>query len=329
MDEIIKNVAELPYNWEKLNNKTLLISGGTGFIGSFICDVIRYRNNHYGCNTKIISLSRTGGIDDATVSHIKSDVANKISLDSHFDYVLHLASHTHPKQYAENPIGTIITNIYGCNNLLELAKEHNARFLFTSSVEIYGECTNRPIAEEYSGYINCNNARSGYNEAKRVCESLIQSYRNQYDLDAVIVRLSRVFGPDKKNDTKAIAQFMHNAVTKKDIVLKSSGMQRFSYCYIADAVSGIFKILFDGINGEAYNLSDDDEGLTLGEYANYIASFSNKQVIFQIEYNDSVSKSTYALLNCDKLKKLGWKPIYSVSDGLKDTYKILTNRHIH
>lgn len=321
--EDIALVAELPYNWELLNNKVIMISGGTGFIGSFIIDVIRYRNKRYSSNIKVISLSRRGGISDTTVENIQVDITCPIEYSGNIDYILHLASNTHPKQYAEDPVGTITTNVLGCNHLLMLAKEKKiTRFLLASSVEIYGQGTEIPMDEEYCGYINCNNARSGYNEAKRTCEALCQSYMQQYGVESVIVRLARIFGADKKKDTKAMSQFMEKAVAGEDIILKSKGNQRYSYCYVADAVSGIFKALLDGTAGQAYNISDDDEGITLGGYAEFIASLAGKSVVYQIENNASVSKATYALLNNNKIKEIGWKPNFSVCNGLKRSYDI-------
>ena len=321
--EDIALVAELPYNWELLNNKVIMISGGTGFIGSFIIDVIRYRNKRYSSNIKVISLSRRGGISDTTVENIQVDITYPIEYSGNIDYILHLASNTHPKQYAEDPVGTITTNVLGCNHLLMLAKEKKiTRFLLASSVEIYGQGTEIPMDEEYCGYINCNNARSGYNESKRTCEALCQSYMQQYGVESVIVRLARIFGADKKKDTKAMSQFMEKAVAGEDIILKSKGNQRYSYCYVADAVSGIFKALLDGTAGQAYNISDDDEGITLGGYAEFIASLAGKSVVYQIENNTSVSKATYALLNNNKIKEIGWKPNFSVCNGLKRNYDI-------
>lgn len=321
--EDIALVAELPYNWELLNNKVIMISGGTGFIGSFIIDVIRYRNKRYSSNIKVISLSRRGGISDATVENIQVDITCPIEYSGNIDYILHLASNTHPKQYAEDPVGTITTNVLGCNHLLMLAKEKKiTRFLLASSVEIYGQGTEIPMDEEYCGYINCNNARSGYNEAKRTCEALCQSYMQQYGVESVIVRLARIFGADKKKDTKAMSQFMDKAVAGENIVLKSKGNQRYSYCYVADAASGIFKVLLDGVAGQAYNISDDDEGITLGGYAEFIAGLAGEPVVYQLENNASVSKATYALLNNNKIKEIGWKPLYSVSNGLRRSYDI-------
>lgn len=325
--EDIKTIAGLPYAWENLNGKTLMISGGTGFIGTFISDVIRYRNEHYGSNTKIVSLSRHGGESDNTVEKIATDITKPIQYDGSVDFILHLASNTHPAQYAKDPVGTITTNIIGCDNLLKLAVEKKiSRFLLASSVEIYGQGTEEPMNEKYCGYIDCNNARAGYNEAKRTCEALCRSYESQYGVDVVIARLARTVGADHKKDTKAMAQFMDNAVAGEDIVLKSKGNQRFSYSYIADTASGVLKVLLDGIGGEAYNVSDEDEGMTLGDYAGFMAGLAGKKVVFEIEENTSVSKASYALLNIDKLKAIGWKPMYTVSDGLRRTYQIYKER---
>lgn len=324
--EDIKYISELDYDWSKLKNKTFLISGATGFLGSYLCDVVRYRNDHFNDNIKIISLTRRGGESDSTVKYLKCDINEKIEIEDNIDYILHLASNTHPKQYAEDPVGTITTNILGCINLLNLAVNKKIeRFLLASSVEIYGECINKPVDELYSGYIDCNRARSGYNESKRLCESLCQSYKSQYGLDFVTARLSRLIGPDHKEDTKAMSQFMNKALNNEDIVLKSKGNQLFSYCYITDAVAAIIKLLIDGINGEAYNISAEINDMTLADYAKYIAGLANRKVVFEIENNDSVSKATYALLDNSKIKSLGWKPKYSVIEGLSRTYKIKKN----
>lgn len=324
--EDIKKVAEYPVNWSQIDGKTLLISGGTGFIGSFISDVIRYRNAHYGTNTKVVSLSRRGGISDGTVEYLKADITDPIACEADVDYILHLASNTHPKQYGEDPVGTIMTNVLGCDNLLKLAAEKHAKFFLASSVEIYGQGTQTPMDEKYSGYIDCNTARSGYNEAKRTCEALCQSYKNQYGVEIVIARFSRVFGADRKLDTKALSQFMDKAVAGENILLKSKGNQRFSYCYVADAVTGVFTLLTSGANGEAYNISADDDGMTLGGYAEYIASLAGREVEYRIEDDAAASKASFALLDTNKIRALGWKPMYTVKEGMERTYRIKSGR---
>lgn len=318
-------VAELDLHWNKLRGKTVLISGGTGFIGQFIINVIKYRNSCYGDNINVISLSRRAHTDEDDVKYLSCDVTRKIELPFKADFVLHLASNTHPKQYASDPVGTITTNVFGCFNLLEYSRKVGARFLLASSVEIYGEGNGEEITENYCGYIDCNTSRAGYNEAKRVSESLCQSYRAQYGLDCVIVRLARCFGADKKDDSKAVAQFINKALNGENVVLKSYGKQRFSYCYVADAASGILKVLTDGKDGEAYNVAGEDEGLNLGDYAKLIAEYAATNVIFDVNSTDNagVSKANYAVMDCSKLKALGWAPLYAVSEALKRTMDIL------
>lgn len=323
--EDIKNVAELPYNWDKLTNKRILISGGTGFIGTFLCNVIRYRNEHYNQKIKVVSIAFNQPEDDDTVTYLKRDICQPVEIDGGVDFILHMAANTHPELYKTDPVGTITGNVFGAFNLLTLAREkQSTRFVLTSSVEIYGDGKNEPMDELYCGYINCNTARAGYNESKRVSESLCQSFAQQYGIESCVCRLCRVFGADKtKKDTKAMAQFIRNAVEGNDIILKSKGLQKYSYAYIADAVSGILKVLLDGVAGEAYNISADYDGLTLGQYAEYIANLGGKKVIYDIEDNPNASQAQNALLDNNKIKEIGYKPLFTVKEGLERTYKIL------
>ena len=320
----IRKLAAMPYSWSALKNKTVLISGGTGFIGSYMIEVLKERNAVYGDNISIVCLSRHALEDEGCVKYIAADITKPFEIAADVDFIIHLASNTHPAQYSVDPIGTITTNVLGCYNLLEVARAKNTkRFLLASSVEIYGNGDEKPFAEQDCGYIDCNTARSGYNESKRVSESLCQSYREQYGVECVVGRLARVFGADRKNDTKALAQFMEKAVRGEDIVLKSEGKQRFSYCYVTDAVSGLLKILLDGKSGEAYNVSAEDEGKTLGDYARQIASLAGTKVVFDlVNGQKGASVSNFALLDCGKLKMLGWAPSYTVEQGLKSTYEI-------
>ena len=320
----IELVGELPYKWDKLTNKTLLISGGTGFIGTFLCNVIRYRNKKYHQNIKVISLAFNQLEDDETVTYLKRDVTQPVLIDGNVDFILHMASNTHPEQYKTDPVGTITGNVFGAYHLLTLAKEkHSTRFVLASSCEIYGDGKDGLMDELYCGYINSNTARAGYNESKRVSESLCQSFAQQYGIESCVFRLARVFGADKtKRDTKAMAQFIRNAVDGEDIILKSKGLQKYSYVYIADAVSGIFKVLLDGVPGEAYNISADYDDCTLGDYADYIASLGGRKVIYDIVDDPNASRAQNALLDNTKIKGIGYKPLFTVKQGLERTYKI-------
>ncbi len=319
----IARIADAPYDYSRLKNSTVLISGGTGFLGAFLTAVLKRRNAEYGDNINILCVSRRGGSGDGA-TYIAADITKSKDLPR-ADYIIHLASNTHPAQYAADPVGTIETNVIGCRNLLEHAQKVCAkRFVLASSVEIYGNCAKTAVDESYCGYIDCNTVRAGYNEAKRVSESLCRAYSAQYGTDSVTARFSRVFGADRKRDSKAIAQFLEKAVAGEDIVIKSAGKQRFSYCYVPDAVSGLVKVLLDGKSGEAYNISADDDGSTLGDLARYIASLAGRKAVFDLENGQKgASVASYALIDCAKLKELGWSPMYSVKDGLKATYDIL------
>jgi nucleoside-diphosphate-sugar epimerase len=328
--EDIQAVATLKYSWQKLKNKTVLISGGTGFIGQFVIEVIKFRNKNFDNHIKVISLSRHTLPDEDNITYDSHDVTKEIKISEPVDYIIHLASNTHPKQYANDPVGTITTNILGCNHLLNLAKEKQcARFMLASSVEIYGECLPTPVNEAYCGAINCNTVRAGYNESKRLCESLCQSFKAQYGVDFVTARFSRCFGADKKEDSKALAQFIQCALNNTDIIMKSEGKQLYSFCYVADAVSAIFKILLDGESGEAYNVAEKNEGKTLYDYATLIAGFANKKVVFDCIGERGASVVQNALLDTSKLQALGWQPLYTVSDALNRTYQIHKERLQH
>ena len=340
--EDIKRAAALDLSWEKLSGKTVVLSGATGLVGSFLIDLINYRNREFGSNTKIIALGRskqriydrfglTGDTElfKAIVQDVNDDLSEEL-LAQDADFVLHLASNTHPLQYSTDPIGTIITNIIGLRNMLDYAADKKAeRFVFASSVEVYGENrgdTER-FAEDYLGYIDCNTMRAGYPESKRAGEALCQAYIKQKELDVVIPRLSRTYGPSMlKSDTKAISQFIKKGVDKENIILKSEGNQLYSYSYVADAVTGLLYCLFNGKNGEAYNIADPDSDITLKEMAKVIAEYVGTEVIFELPDATEAagySKATKAMLDSSKLKTLGWKADYDMKTGLTRTIDVL------
>ena len=341
----VARIAGLPYNWDALKGKSLAISGGTGMIGSFLVDVLMYRNLNNNQNTDIYVFGRDKAKADERFgdvaksvyfNFVKQDINEPIegmcegTLIHQMDFVIHAASNTHPVAYAKDPIGTISANVIGTNNLLDWASKVKCqRFVFLSSVEVYGENKGdtEKFEENYLGYIDCNSLRAGYPESKRTGEALCQAYIKQKDLDVVIPRLSRVYGPTMlASDTKAISQFILKGVNKEDIVLKSEGTQEYSYSYVADAVSAIFKILFDGVCGEAYNVASDGSDIMLKDLAKIIADYAEKEVVFELP--DAVesagySKATKATLNVDKLKALGWESKYDMKNGLIRTIDIL------
>lgn len=335
----ISNLDFIDYN--KLKNKSIFISGATGMIGSFLVDVLMNKNNQKKLNCKIYALGRNKQNaekrfnkykDNPFFNFIEADINNNLRIKeiNDIDYVLHLASNTHPKAYSTDPIGTIMTNIIGTQNMLDFAIEHNCkRFAFASTCEIYGE--NRgdveKFDEKYCGYIDCNSMRAGYPEGKRCGEALCQAYIKQKNMDIVIPRLTRTFGPTMlMDDTKAISQFLKNGIRKENIVLKSEGKQYYSYTYVADAVSGLLLVLLSGKNGEAYNIADESCDIKLKDLAKMIADCSNAKVVFELPdeiERAGFSKATKARLDNKKIKELNWKCMYSLEDAIYQTLNIL------
>lgn len=339
--EDIRKTAALNLPWHKLENNSVLISGGTGMIGSFLVDVIAYKNEYESLNCKLIVLGRNPEkakerfpiyFNRPYFRFIVHDINQPLDkpIDAGIGFVLHLASNTHPKAYALDPIGTITTNILGTKNLLDFSVANEAkRFVLASSNEIYGE--NRGdtelFAEDYCGYIDCNTMRAGYPESKRCSEALCQAYIAQKNVDAVIARLTRSYGPSLlSDDTKAMSQFLRNGLNKENIVLKSSGTQFYSYTYAADAVSGLLTVMLEGMSGQAYNIADQKSDITLKELAGTIARLAGTKVVFDLpEATEAAgfSKATKARLDSSKIKALGWQAQFDIDNGIERTLKIM------
>lgn len=341
--EDVRYVAELDLPWEKLQDKKILISGACGLIGSFAIDVLMEKNIIFGLNCRICALGRNEQSakvrfanywDNPLFCFLCHDVNNPLEekTDENFDYIIHLASCTHPMAYVHNPIATIAANVFGTDNLLKYAVRHHVRrFVFASSNEIYGE--NRGdvefFTETYCGYINSNTLRAGYPESKRCGEALCQAYLKEKETDIVIPRFTRTYGPTMlMSDTKAVSQFIIKAVKGENIVLKSAGNQYYSYTYVADAVAGLFIVMLCGQCGEAYNIADSRSDIRLKDLAKIAAEISHTEVIYDIP--DSSEKAGYstatkARLDGDKLKSLGWNMRYSIHEGMKRTIEILVD----
>lgn len=337
----IRYVSGLNLPWSKLQGSSLLISGATGMIGSFLVDVVMYRNAHCDMQCDVYAMGRSAEKaklrfgeywNDSRFHFVEHDINSPIAAGTlnHAGYAIHLASATHPMAYASDPIGTVTTNVFGLYNMLEFAVRCSLkRVAFASSVEIYGE--NRgdveKFGEDYCGYIDCNTMRAGYPESKRCGEALCQAYIKQKGLNVVIPRLARTYGPTLlQSDTKALSQFLHKALAGENIVLKSEGNQYYSYTYVADAVSGLLTVLLCGECGGAYNIADSHGDIRLKDLAALIAEAAGRKVVFELP--DQVekagySKATKARLDGTKLKKLGWTMCYDIKGGVARTLKIL------
>lgn len=337
----IEDTASIEIPWNMLQDSSILISGASGLVGTFLVDTIMYKNRQEALKCHIYAMGRNrskaeqrfAAYNDALeFRFIEQDINSGLDMDKipHAEYIVHLASNTHPIAYSTDPIGTVTTNIIGTSNLLEFAvKCKSKRVAFASSNEIYGENRgDREVFDEnYCGYINCNTLRAGYPESKRCGEALCQAYIKQKGLDVVIPRLTRSYGPTMlMSDSKAISQFIKKGLAGEDIVLKSEGNQYYSYTYVADAVSGLLTVLLKGEKGEAYNVSDEKSDIRLKDLAKYIADVSETKVVFELP--DETEKAGYstavtARLCGDKLKQLGWKAKYDIQSGIRQTMAVL------
>lgn len=338
----LMKIVTLPLPWEKLRSKRILVAGATGLIGSFLVDVLMSAQEVLGLDFSVNVLGRD--IDRLksrfsayeTNGHFRSfsqDITKEMNCQLEgggADIIFHLASNTHPVDYATKPISTVMTNILGTNVLLDFASRHKAeRFIFASSVEVYGE--NRgdteKFCETYCGYIDCNTLRACYPEGKRAGEALCQAYRAEKKLDVVIPRLCRTYGETMlMSDSKALSQFIKNALSKENIVLKSEGKQFYSYCHAADSVSALLYCLFFGKDGEAYNVADEGSDITLKELAEIVAECAGVKVVFDIPNateQAGFSKATKAALDSSKLKSLGWNAMYDIRSGIEQTIRIM------
>lgn len=339
----LDKINQAKNDWNKIDNHSFLIIGATGMIGSYMIDVLMMRNTKYESNIHVYAMGRSKErlekrfsmyLDTLFFHIVEGDVTQPISLSEDVDYIFHGASNTHPRAYSSDPIGTIMTNLMGTQQVLDFAVNTNPkRIAFLSTVEIYGE--NRgdveKFTEDYCGYIDCNTLRAGYPEGKRASESLCQAYIAKHDLDIVIPRICRTFGPTMLlNDSKASSQFILNAVNDEDIVLKSEGNQYFSYAYVGDVVYALLYLLVNGENGKAYNVAVEEFDLHLKDLAKMLAKINQKEVIFDLpdeEERKGFSKANTALLDGKEIQNLGWNKLFSVNKAIKNTVEIIRSEN--
>lgn len=335
----IAQVSDMNLPWEKLNNKSILITGATGMIASVIIDILMRQNREQNRNIQIYAISRKEQRarerfevywNEPMFIWCSHDINNPLPELGNMDYILHTASNTHPRAYASDPIGTITANVQGTYQLLDYAARHNCeRFLFFSSVEIYGENRNDvdKFDEQYMGYIDCNTTRAGYPESKRLGETLCNAFAAQRGQDFVIGRFSRVYGPTMSmEDSKAVAQFIKKAAAGEDILLKSEGNQLYSYTYVVDAASAALYLLLKGENQSAVNVVDRASDVRLRNLASLLAEEAGTKVVFELP--DAIERAGYstatkALLDGIKLERLGWKAYTPIRQGLSKTVQIL------
>ena len=332
--EDILQIYKQDLPWENLSGANILVTGATGLIGGSLVEVLMMNPNRdyqvyaSGRNEERAKLRFKEFADDVTFHFVKYDVLQPLQSDVHFDYIIHAASNASPNFFAKSPVEIIKSNIDGVAHLMDYGLVHGMkRFLYVSSGEVYGEGDGRVFTEDYSGYVDCAKPRSCYPSSKRVAETLCVSYAAEYGADVVIARPCHTYGPHfTEQDNRVYAQFIRNVLRGEDIVMKSTGEQFRSWCYVVDCVSALLHILLKGTNCEAYNIADAESNISIRELAETIAKYGGKKVIIDIPDADEkkgynvVTKSVFSI---EKLEALGWKPKSHIKEGIKKTIEAL------
>ncbi|MGV3028764.1 NAD-dependent epimerase/dehydratase family protein [Streptococcus hyovaginalis] len=331
-----KITAATYIDWQKLNGKTVLITGVNGMLATYIVYVLAYLNEYYDAGITILATARNfkkakerflGLEGHHQFELIEYDVNSPFAYDGSVDYIVHAASNASPWFILNDPVGILKANTLGTMNLLEFAKTKNIQnFLFLSTREIYGKAISNDIDETSYGSFDILESRACYPESKRMAETMLQSYYDQFAIPYTIARLAHSYGPGMElaNDGRIMSDLLYNVIQKDDIILKSDGRAERAFCYLSDAVTGLFTVLLNAQKCQAYNVANEDEPIMIRDLAQLlIDSFPNRQLklIFDIPkvMGKGYSKMGRTKLNTKKLESFGWHKEVSLKEGIKKT----------
>jgi len=304
-----------------MRKKTVLITGGAGFIGSNMCE--KLLNNGYAviCLDNFVTGSAEnikGLFKNNDFRFEKRNVSNYIDIPGKIDYVLHCASLASPKDYLDFPIQTLKVGSLGTHNALGLAKEKRSVFLLFSTSEVYGDPLVHPQKENYWGHVNPIGVRGCYDESKRFAEALTMAYHRVHKLDTKIVRIFNTYGPRMRhNDGRVVPNFITSAISNKPLAIYGKGHQTRSFCYIDDLLEGLLRLMLSNIN-EPVNLGNPDE-FTIEQLAKLVLKITrsrSKIAYKQLPVDDPRQRQP----DISKAKKLlSWKPSICLEQGLERT----------
>lgn len=341
---ILEDIKRIVKNVKKeivvLQGQTVLITGGSGFLGKYLLYTCFYINEHIFPKRnpcKVISVDNfiTGTRNNSIVTNnpnftfIRHDVRMPLKLQRRIDYVIHAAGIASPIYYSTYPLETIEVSTTGTKNLLELAlKKKSKSFLFFSSSEIYGDADPHflPTPETYSGNVSCIGPRSCYDESKRLGETLCIVYHRLYNSPVKIVRPFNIYGPGMKpNDYRVIPKFLTSAIRNQPLPVYAGGNQTRTFCYISDAITGFLKVLLSKNEGCVYNVGNDNNELNMLALATMVNKlFHNKATIKTVNYPHAYPQDD-SKRRCPDLTKirsqLGYIPHVQISEGLKRTLR--------
>ena len=324
--------------WEVLSGRSILITGSTGLIGGCIVDALMKtpnRDYHIYAGGRDIKRANERFKEYAscdTFHFVKFDVMYPLNSDVDFDFIIHAASYASPNAFIKTPVEVMKSNFIGVSNLMEYGLCHRMkRFVYISSGEVYGEGDGRPFDENYSGYVNCMTPRSCYPSSKRAAETLCVSYAEEYGADVVIARPCHVYGPNfSEKDNRVYAQFIRNILNDADVVMKSTGEQFRSWCYVVDCVSAILYVLLKGEKEQVYNIADSQSVISIKDLAEIIAEIGNKSVVMEIPSSyESLGYNvvTKSVFSTEKLESLGWSIEGTMKEKLEKTIKYERSRN--
>jgi dTDP-glucose 4,6-dehydratase len=299
---------------------TCIVTGGAGFLGSHLCDLLLSNGNRVICidNLDTGSLQNVEHIRDDRFMFLNQDLTEPVFLEEEVDYVYHLASPASPIDYARLPLHTLKVGSYGTHHMLGLAKFKRARFLLASTSEVYGDPQIHPQPESYWGHVNPIGPRGVYDEAKRYAEALTMAYHRQQGLDTCIARVFNTFGSRMRpHDGRAIPTFLRQALQDKPVTVFGDGSQTRSFCYVDDLIRG-FVLLAESDVHLPVNLGNPNE-MTLLELAETVIDVtgSRSEIVFEALPVDDPQVRQPDITRATQL--LGWEPEVGLADGLRMT----------
>lgn len=341
MNEVLREDLEMitgeEIAWSRLKGKHVLITGAGGMIGTYMLQALTLLNDRYGYGITVLAMLRN---PDKLPEEVRSrkdvkilvhDVTEKIHMEEAADYVIHAASPASPLIMRNQPVETVAANTLGTFHTLMLAKEKKAEgYLYISSREIYGQPEEGQefFTESTYGFVDPLNVRSCYPEGKKAAETMCVCFHEEYGLNVKIARLAHTYGPGMSiYDGRVQADFLNNVYHGQDIVLKSEGTAVRTYTYIADAVTGLFRVLLDAPD-IVYNIGNEDGKVSIRQLAEIMVGIypeRNLKLVFDIPEGGTKGTAPFTLgiLSSEKLRSAGWNPRYSVKEGFARTLRYL------
>lgn len=302
--------------------KTILVTGGAGFIGSHLCEALLEKGNTVICVDNFCTGNKENikpFINNKAFHLITHDITTPFKIKGPIDQIYNLACPASPVDYQDIPIETLLVCAEGTKNMLDLAIQKKARFLHASTSEVYGNPLEHPQKESYAGNVNCIGTRSCYDEGKRFAESLIVNYAKKFHLNTRIVRVFNTYGPRmRKNDGRVIPSFIHQALQCKSLTIYGDGYQTRSFCYIQDLVESLINMMNkENFNGPV-NIGNPEE-ISMKQLAEFIIQLtqSKSKIIYKsgVEDDPKVRRPDITLAK----RELGFSPQVRLEEGLKKT----------